>query len=43
MFFMIVDPIAKLIGEWSQQIDNIYSIILKVAIVIIMGAIPMYP
>lgn len=39
MFFMIVDPIAKLIGEWSQQIDNIYSIILKVVIVVIMGAI----
>lgn len=39
MILTIVDPIAKLLGEWSNDTDNIYSIVLKICVAIILGAI----
>ena len=39
MILTIVDPIAKLLGEWSNDTDNIYSIILKICVAIFLGAI----
>ncbi len=35
----IIDPIAELLGSWSQQIDNIYCILFRIVIAIILGAI----
>ncbi len=33
----IMDPIAKLLGEWSSQV-NIYSILLRVCLAVLLGA-----
>ena len=37
MIFEIVDPLAHVMGEWASTI-NIYSIILRIALAIILGA-----
>lgn len=39
MIYTVVDPIAKLLGEWSQDNENIYSILFKIVLAILLGAI----
>lgn len=39
MFLTFSDPLADVLGSWSQQCTNIYSILFKIIIAIIIGTI----
>ena len=34
-----MDPIVKLLGEWSMDVTNIWCIVLRIALAVVMGAI----
>ncbi len=39
MILQVIDPIAKLLGEWSQDIGNIWNILFRIFLAISLGAI----
>ena len=39
MILTIIDPIAKGLGEWSQDNSNIYNILFKIVLAVIIGTI----